>query len=150
MQEAIRLSIDKMEDGLGGPFGAVVVKDGTIVGRGYNQVTSLNDPSAHAEILAIRDACKNLNSYHLKGCELYTSCEPCPMCMGAVYWARLEKVYYGNSNQDAESAGFIDKFILDEFCLPPEKRSIDMQQMMNAEAKEAFNRWNQKQDKKVY
>lgn len=150
MLEAIRLSMEKMKEGLGGPFGAVVVKEGKIVGRGYNQVTSLNDPSAHAEILAIRDACKNLNTYHLKGCELYTSCEPCPMCMGAVYWARLEKVYYGNSNQDAEAAGFIDKFILDEFCLPPEKRSIDMHQLMNTEAKEAFIRWNVKHDKKEY
>lgn len=142
--------MDKMEAGLGGPFGAVVAKDGKIVGKGYNQVTSLNDPSAHAEIIAIRDACKNMNTYHLRGCELYTSCEPCPMCMGAIYWARLDKIYYGNSNQDAEAAGFIDKFILEEFCVPPDKRKISMQQMMQNEAKEAFDRWINKKDKKEY
>jgi len=150
MQEAIRLSMDKMEKGLGGPFGAVVVKEGKIVGKGYNQVTSLNDPSAHAEIIAIRDACKNLNTYQLNNCELYTSCEPCPMCMGAIYWARIEKVFYGNSNSDANEAGFIDKFILDEFCVPPDKRKISMQQMMQHQAKEAFDKWINKIDKKEY
>lgn len=150
MHEAIRLSMNKMEKGLGGPFGAIVVKEGKIVGKGYNQVTSLNDPSAHAEIVAIRDACENLNTYHLENCELYSSCEPCPMCMGAIYWARIEKVFYGNSNHDANKAGFIDKFILDEFCLPPDKRKIAMQQMMQTQAKEAFVKWLEKEDKKEY
>lgn len=150
MDEAIRLSMEKMEKGLGGPFGAVVVKNGEIIGRGFNQVTSLNDPSAHAEIVAIREACKYLNTYHLSGCQLYTSCEPCPMCMGAVYWAKIDKVYFGNSNKDAEAAGFIDKFILDEFCIPPGKRKIEMQQLMRNDAIVAFENWINKEDKKEY
>jgi tRNA(Arg) A34 adenosine deaminase TadA len=150
MREAISLSIDKLNEGLGGPFGAVVVQGDKIIGRGYNQVTALNDPSAHAEIVAIRQACDHLNHYHLEGCHLYTSCEPCPMCMGAIYWAHIEKVYYGNSNEDAAKAGFIDKFILEEFCKTPQNRQIEMNQMLPNEAIKAFNIWNNKKDKKEY
>ena len=150
MGEAIRLSIEKMEEGLGGPFGAVIVKDNQVIASGYNQVTSVNDPTAHAEIMAIREACLKLNTHDLTGCEIYTSCEPCPMCMGAIYWARLDKVYYGNSNKDAEEAGFIDKFILDELNLPPEKRKMPMEQLMRDEAIKSFEKWRSMNNKKEY
>src|SRR6187402_191609 len=114
MLEAIELSFQGQRAGKGGPFGAVVVKDGKIIGRGFNQVTSNNDPTAHAEVVAIRDACKNLNDFQLAGCEIYTSCEPCPMCLGAIYWARPDKVYYANTRQDAADIDFDDSMIYEE------------------------------------
>ena len=114
MREAIRLSIENVESGRGGPFGAVVVKDGVIIARGANEVTSTNDPTAHAEVVAIRNACKALGTYQLEGCEIYTSCEPCPMCLGAIYWARPDKMYYGNTKEDAAAIQFDDHFIYQE------------------------------------
>src|SRR3954468_6759645 len=126
MREAIRLSIDMMRCGEGGPFGAVVVRGEKVVGRGCNQVTSTNDPTAHAEIVAIRDACKRLKTFQLDDCELYTSCEPCPMCLSAIYWARLKKIYFANTRQDAAEIGFDDDFIYQEIPLALEKRKIAM------------------------
>src|ERR1700741_1895821 len=117
MREAIRLSRQKMRANQGGPFGAIIVRGDKIVGRGWNRVTSMNDPTAHAEVTAIRDACKRLKRFHLEGCDIYTSCEPCPMCMGAIYWARLRGVYYANSRQDAARIGFDDEFISTEIAL---------------------------------
>src|SRR4051794_6746976 len=114
MREAIRISLEMMRANQGGPFGAVVVCDGKIIGRGCNQVPSTNDPTAHAEIVAIREACQKLKTFRLNDCELYTSCEPCPMCLAAIYWARLKKVYYGNTRKDAASIGFDDEFLYDE------------------------------------
>src|SRR5476649_1117066 len=124
MREAIRISIQKMRRGFGGPFGAVVVRNGRIVGRGWNQVTSTNDPTAHAEVTAIRDACRRLKTFQLTDCELYTSCEPCPMCLSAMYWARLKRVYYGNTRKDAAAIEFDDDFIYQQVPLPIEKRSL--------------------------
>lgn len=141
MEEAIRLSIDNVEQGRGGPFACVVVKDGRIIGRGVNQVTSTNDPTAHAEVVAIRDACKNLNSFQLDGCEIYTTCEPCPMCLGAIYWARPEKLYYANSKEDAAAIQFDDQFIYEEIAKPIGMRTLFTQQMMRSEALEAFKKW---------
>src|SRR5665213_1222477 len=117
MREAIRLSIDSMRAGNGGPFGVVIVKDGKIIARGFNKVTSTNDPTAHAEVVAIREACKVLNSFQLAGCEIYTSCEPCPMCLGAIYWARPDKMYFANTKSDAAAIGFDDQFIYEEIEL---------------------------------
>ncbi len=150
MNEAIRLSLQKMMEGHGGPFGAVIVKDGEVVGRGFNTVTSTNDPTAHAEINAIKDACRHLDTHQLSGCILYTSCEPCPMCLGAIYWARPDKVYYGNSKEDAASIGFDDQFIYEELELPLTKRSIPMYSLMADEAKIAFTTWQMKDDRKHY
>ena len=124
MQEAIALSKQSLINGTGGPFGCVIVKDNVIVGRGNNQVTATNDPTAHAEIVAIRDACKNLNSFQLEGCEIYTSCEPCPMCLGAIYWARPAVIYYGNTRNDAKEIGFDDSMIYDEVNAPIGERII--------------------------
>ena len=118
MREAIRLSVEKMQAGLGGPFGAVVVRNGEIIARGYNNVLTSNDPTAHAEVDAIRKACAALGTFQLQDCELYTSCEPCPMCLGAIYWARPKVVYYGNTKEDAAAIGFDDQFIYDEINLP--------------------------------
>jgi guanine deaminase len=126
MREAIRLSLEKMEAGEDGPFGAVIVQNGRIVGRGWNRVTSTNDPTAHAEIVAIRDACAYLKTFSLVGCEIYTSCEPCPMCFAAIYWARLERIYYAATCQDAAAAGFDDCQFYREVALPPSSRSIPM------------------------
>src|ERR1700676_1970936 len=124
MREAISISIQKMRRGVGGPFGAVVVRNGKIVGRGWNQVTSSNDPTAHAEVVAIRDACKRLKTFQLDDCELYTSCEPCPMCLSAMYWARLGSVFYGNTRKDAANIAFDDDFIYREVALPIRKRKL--------------------------
>ncbi|MEL7313962.1 MAG: nucleoside deaminase, partial [Cyanobacteria bacterium J06559_3] len=118
MEEAIALSFEAIRSGRGGPYGAVVVKDGEIIGRGMNEVTSTNDPTAHAEMTAIREACKYLDSWNLEGCELYTSCEPCPMCMGAIYWARLDRIYYGNTKEVAARFGFNSQIFYDELALP--------------------------------
>ena len=150
MKEAIRLSVERMRSGLGGPFGAVVVKDGEIIARGFNRVTSSNDPTAHAEVTAIREACKVLNDFQLTGCEIYTSCEPCPMCLGAIYWARPDKVYYANTQADAAKIGFDDAFIYNEIELPPQKRNIPFEQMMRPKALAAFEEWANKKDKIEY
>ncbi len=150
MQEAISLSRKHMELGHGGPFGCVVVKDGVIVGRGWNKVCSTNDPTAHAEVTAIREACQNLNTYQLSGCVIYTSCEPCPMCMGAIYWSRPDRVYYANTKEDAALYGFDDSFIYEELKLPATARRIPLIAMEKASALEVFRLWNQKEDKEIY
>jgi guanine deaminase len=150
MREAIRLSIQMMRRGKGGPFGAVVVRKGKIVGRGSNQVTSVNDPTAHAEIVAIREACKRLKTFQLDDCDLYTSCEPCPMCLSAIYWARLGNVFYGNTRQDAARIDFDDDFIYREVALPIGKRTLKMKQLLHDEALAAFAEWQRKTDKVLY
>ncbi len=150
MREAIRLSIQMMRRGKGGPFGAVVVRGGRIVGRGCNEVTSTNDPTAHAEVVAIRDACRRLETFQLQDCELYTSCEPCPMCLSAIYWARLKKVYYANTRKDAAGIDFDDDFIYTEVARPISKRKLVMKQMMHKEAFAAFLEWKVKADKVRY
>lgn len=150
MLQAIELAKTGMEAGNGGPFGCVIVKDGQVIGKGSNMVTSHTDPTAHAEVIAIRDACKNLNHYQLEGCELYTSCEPCPMCLGAIYWARPSRVYYACTHDQAAEAGFDDSFIYKEVDLKPKDRKIPMTQMMNSESLEVFQLWKEKENKKLY
>ncbi len=150
MCEAIQLSIENVRSGKGGPFAAVIVKDGKIIARGTNIVTSAIDPTAHAEVIAIRAACKKLGKFQLNGCEIYTSCEPCPMCFGAIYWARLERVFYGNTKQDAAEIGFDDSFIYEELPKKIGNRSIPMVQVMHEEALAAFNAWKEKPDKIEY
>ncbi len=150
MLEAIKLSIDNVKSGKGGPFGAVVVKDGKIIATGVNGVTTSNDPTAHAEVVAIRNACKALNSFQLTGCEIYTSCEPCPMCLGAIYWARPDKWYYGNSKTDAAAINFDDSFIYDELVIPHDERKIPAIQLMQEEAQEAFKLWAKSEIKIEY
>lgn len=150
MQEAIALSLKGMTNNEGGPFGAVVVKDGKIVGRGNNRVTSTNDPTAHAEVMAIRDACKNLNSFQLDGCVLYTSCEPCPMCLGAIYWARPDRLVYACTRHDAAAVNFDDAFIYDEIKAPIKKRQIKTEQVSRDEALVVFKKWQEKMDKTAY
>jgi len=150
MREAIRISLEMMRANKGGPFGAVVVRDGKIVGRGWNQVTSTNDPTAHAEVVAIRDACKTLNTFKLDDCELYTSCEPCPMCLAASYWARLKKLYYGNTRKDAAAIGFDDEFLYTQIALPIDQRSLVLEQCCGPEALHAFEEWKNKADKIPY
>jgi guanine deaminase len=150
MRAAIRLSITKMWRGSGGPFGAVVVKGGRIVGRGWNQVTSTNDPTAHAEVVAIRDACRRLRTFHLERCELYTSCEPCPMCLSAIYWSRLRKVFYANTRKDAAKIAFDDEFIYEQVALPIHKRKLVMKELLRNEALVAFKEWSAKSDKIPY
>ena len=150
MREAIRLSIEKMRAGIGGPFGAVVVKDGEIIARGFNKVTSSNDPTAHAEVVAIREACDKLGTFQLDDCEIYTSCEPCPMCLGAIYWARPKKVYYGNTKADAADIDFDDQFIYDELEVSLDQRKLPMIPLLREEALEAFKEWKEKTDKVEY
>jgi guanine deaminase len=150
MARAIQLSIDNVLSGCGGPFGAVIVKDGAIVAEGANQVTSTNDPTAHAEVLAIREACRKLGAFDLEGCEIYTSCEPCPMCLGAIYWARLSRVYFGNDDVDAAKIGFDDSLIYRELAQPHSQRRIPMIQMMRDEALAAFRAWQEKPNKIEY
>lgn len=150
MQEAVNAALTGMNNNDGGPFGCVIVKDGKIIGRGHNKVTSDNDPTAHGEVMAIRDACKNLGTFELQGCELYTSCEPCPMCLGAIYWARLEKVYYGSTQIDAADVGFDDQFIYDEIPLPYKERKIPFIQVARDVAMEPFNKWSEKDDRIEY
>ena len=150
MREAIRLSLSKMRDNHGGPFGAVVVRKGKIVGRGWNRVTSTNDPTAHAEMVAIRDACKRLKTFQLDDCELYTSCEPCPMCLSAIYWARFQRVYYGNTRKDAQRIDFDDDLIYEEVAAPIAKRKIPMRQLLRSEALAAFKEWAGKHDRVRY
>jgi tRNA(Arg) A34 adenosine deaminase TadA len=146
MREAIRISLTKMRGDQGGPFGAVVVRKDSIIGRGWNRVTSTNDPTAHAEVVAIRDACRRLKTFQLDDCELYTSCEPCPMCLSAVYWARLRRVYYGNTRKDAARIAFIYR----EVALPISSRKIPMKQLLREEALAAFVEWKNKADKVPY
>ncbi len=150
MARAIQLAVENVRSGLGGPFGAVVVKGGSIIAEGANQVTATNDPTAHAEVLAIRQACQKLGLFELKACELYTSCEPCPMCLGAIYWARLSRVYYGGFAADASNAGFDDSFIYREIAEAHAQRGIPMIQMMRDEALAAFRAWEEKPNKTPY
>lgn len=150
MREAIRLSRQKMRSGQGGPFGAVVVRRGRIVARGWNQVTSANDPTAHAEVMAIRAACAKLKTFQLADCDLYTSCEPCPMCLSAIYWARLRKVYYANTRKDAARIDFDDDLIYREVAQPVNRRMIPMRQLLRADAAKVFAEWQAKTDKVAY
>lgn len=149
MRRAIELSVENVANG-GGPFGAVIAKDGEIVATGVNRVTANNDPTAHAEVSAIREAATKLGAFDLSGCEIYTSCEPCPMCLGAIYWARLNKVYYGNNKTDAKNIGFDDSFIYDELELPREERKLPSEALLSEEAIKAFRLWDEKSDKIEY
>ena len=149
MREAIRLSEDNVRNG-GGPFGAVIARDGEIVGTGTNRVTPDCDPTAHAEVNAIRDAASRLGTFNLSGCEIYSSCEPCPMCLGAIYWAHLDRLYYGNDKQDAAGIGFDDAFIYRELDLKPEDRSLKSERLLSDEAAAAFREWAAKPDKVEY
>lgn len=150
LREAVRLSIENMQTSAGGPFGTVVVKGDQIVGRGFNRVTSTNDPTAHAEIVAIRDACERLGNFSLAGCRIYCSCEPCPMCLGAIYWARLDRLVYAASRADAAAAGFDDAHIYNEIPLPPDARSLPTMQDLRQEALAAFDVWAEKKDRVEY
>ena len=149
MREVIRLSEDNVRNG-GGPFGAVIARDGEIVGTGTNRVTPDCDPTAHAEVNAIRDAASRLGTFDLSGCEIYSSCEPCPMCLGAIYWAHLDRLYYGNDKQDAAGIGFDDAFIYRELDLKPEDRSLKSERLLSDEAAAAFREWAAKPDKVEY
>ena len=150
MRRAIELAQKGMETGAGGPFGAVIVKDGEIVGEGCNRVTSTNDPTAHAEVVAIRAACQNLNSFQLDGCVLYASCEPCPMCLGAIYWARPAHVFYAATREDAAAIGFDDQFIYEEIEKNFEHRQMKLVNLMRDEGLTVFENWTRKSDKKEY
>ena len=150
MDKAIKKAIEGVLNNEGGPFGCVIIKEGKIIGSGNNRVTSTNDPTAHAEIIAIREACKNLNSFQLEDCILYSSCEPCPMCLGAIYWARPKKVYYACSKADAAKIGFDDAFIYKELNLENNKRSIPFEQIDRKKALNAFKAWEDKEDKIEY
>jgi guanine deaminase len=150
MSRAIQISIENVQSGRGGPFGAVIVKDGQIVAEGVNRVTLTNDPTAHAEVVAIREACAKLGAFLLEDCEIYTSCEPCPMCLGAIYWAHLGRIYFGNSAADAREIGFDDSFIYNEFAKPLSQRSIPMVQMMHDQALAGFRAWQERTDKIPY
>lgn len=149
MRKAIDLSIENVKCG-GGPFGAVITKDGEIISTGVNQVTKNNDPTAHAEVSAIREAARKLGTFDLSGCEIYTSCEPCPMCLGAIYWAHVDKMYYGNSKTDAKNIGFDDSFIYDEIALVPQDRKLESEQILSDEAIVAFQNWTEKEDRIDY
>ena len=149
MSRAIELSIESVHKG-GGPFGSLIVKDGKIISEGFNQVTSTNDPTAHGEIVAIRNSCKILNSFNLKGCDLYTSCEPCPMCLSAIYWSHVDNIFYANTRVDAANIDFDDSLIYSEINKDIDKRKIKMTQMNRHEALEAFKIWQNKEDKIKY
>ena len=150
MRRAIQLAQEGMDTNSGGPFGCVIVKDNEIIAEGFNQVTSTNDATAHAEIIAIRKACQRLNSFHLEDCVLYTSCEPCPMCLGAIYWARLKTVFYACNKLDANKFNFSDQFIYEELDKPLEKREIQFRRLLRKEALPLFDQWKNKEDKKIY
>jgi guanine deaminase len=150
MRKAIALSKEHMELDHGGPFGAVIVKDGVIIAEGWNQVTSKNDPTAHAEVTAIRKACQSLNTFDLSGAEIYTSCEPCPMCLAAIYWARLSKIYFANTRQDAAQIDFDDEFLYNEITAPTANRKIPMQQALRDEALSVFKAWKAKANRVEY
>lgn len=149
MREAIRLSEENVKNG-GGPFGAVIVKDGDIIATGVNNVTRHCDPTSHAEVNAIRNAASKLGTFNLEGCEIYTSCEPCPMCLGAIYWAHLDRMYYGNTKTDAKNIGFDDSFIYEEIDLSPEERRLKSERLLGDEAIRAFKEWDIKEDKIEY
>ena len=150
MRAAIRLSLEKMRCGEGGPFGAIVVRRGKIIGHGWNCVTSANDPTAHAEVTAIRDACRRLKTFRLDDCEIYTSCEPCPMCLAAIYWARVGKIYYAGARRDAAAVGFDDDLIGREMARPVSRRKIPTRQLLRGEALKVFKEWQDKPDKIRY
>jgi guanine deaminase len=150
MREAIKAGLEGMNANHGGPFGCVVVKNGEVIARGYNKVLLLNDPTAHAEVTAIREACSKLNSFQLTDCEIYTTCEPCPMCMGAIYWARPKKVYYANTREDAAAIGFDDSFIYDEIAQPIQMRKLIMECVGRDEALHMFKAWQEKNNKTLY
>lgn len=150
MRRAIELSRQKMNENHGGPFGAVIVRDGKIIGEGWNKVTSGNDPTAHAEVVAIREACKSLGHYKLEGCEIYTSCEPCPMCLAAIYWSRLDRIYYANTRKDAANIGFDDDFLYREMNVPEAARSKPILRILPDEAQSVFADWEKKADKVLY
>jgi tRNA(Arg) A34 adenosine deaminase TadA len=150
MRRALEISLEGMNKNDGGPFGAVIVKGGEIIAEGNNEVTSKNDPTLHAEIVVIRNACKKLNTFDLRGCTIYTSCEPCPMCLGAIYWARLDKIFYANTKEDAAKIGFDDAFIYEELELPKDKRKMIMEQLLQEEAIKVFDEWANKEDKVEY
>ncbi len=150
MREAIRLSLENVNSGNGGPFGAVIVKNGNIIARGVNDVTSTNDPTAHAEVVAIRNACEKLGSFQLNGCEIYCSCEPCPMCLGAIYWARPDKIYYANTKQDASNINFDDQFIYSELDVSIAERKLPTIQLLRNEAQTAFTQWQESTEKVKY
>ena len=150
MRRAIALSRQKMEENCGGPFGAVIVKGNKIIAEGWNQVTSSNDPTAHAEVVAIRNACKAEDKFSLQGCEIYTSCEPCPMCLSAIYWAHLDRIYYANSRKDAATIGFDDDFLYREIGLPERERTKEISRLLSAEAWAVFEDWLKKTDKIQY
>lgn len=150
MEKAIRLAAFGMQSNRGGPFGCVIVKNGEIIAEGTNQVTSAYDPTAHAEMVAIRNACKKLGDFQLTGCDIYTSCEPCPMCLGAIYWSRPERVFYAASRRDAADAGFDDEFIYKELDKQPEDRAIPMKSLLRKEAQKLFEEWKLKEDKIEY
>ena len=150
MNKAVELSLENMRSGKGGPFGAIIVKDGKIIGTGANHVTSENDPTAHAEVVAIRDACKNLGNFQLDDCIIYTSCEPCPMCLGAIYRARPKAIYYANTRQDAAAIGFDDNFIYQELEKKLNERSLPIYELGRKDAIKVFDEWKQKADKIEY
>ncbi|WP_263841434.1 nucleoside deaminase [Salinibacter sp.] len=150
LREAIEMAIQNVTTGQGGPFAALVVRDGEIVGRGTNVVTTLNDPTAHAEVTAIRRACDALDDFELTGCTLYATCEPCPMCLGAAYWARLDRVYYAATQEDAAEAGFDDHHIYEEMAMPPTERQIPMDQALSEEAGRPFEAWLDYEDRVAY
>jgi len=149
MKRAIELSVESIKKG-GGPFGCIIIKNGEIISEGSNKVTLTNDPTAHGEIVAIRNACKKINNFNLSGCELYSTCEPCPMCLSAIYWARIEKIYYANTREDAKKIDFDDSLIYSELQKNINKRKIPMIQMMRNEALKAFELWDKKKDKVKY
>lgn len=150
MQQAIKIAQQGMDNNEGGPFGCVIVRHGEIIAEGNNRVTITNDPTAHAEMVAIRRACKKLGNFQLKGCDIYTSCEPCPMCLGAIYWSRADQLFYAGTREDAAKAGFDDNFIYKEIYLPPKKRSIPTKQVLRDDAKNLFSKWIEKEDKIEY
>ncbi len=150
MRRAIELSRAKMQANEGGPFGAVIVKDGKVIAEGWNCVTSRNDPTAHAEVVAIRAACDALETFELRGCEIYTSCEPCPMCLASIYWARIDRMYYANSRDDAAAIDFDDEWLYREVALDIDKRNLPTERMMAGDAVEVFREWAQKPDKVSY
>jgi tRNA(Arg) A34 adenosine deaminase TadA len=150
MRMAIKLAEDNVKHGKGGPFGAVIVKDGKIIARGANKVVPGNDPTAHAEVSAIRLACRKLKTYNLEGCIIYTSCEPCPMCLGAIYWARINQIYYANTKADAAAIGFDDQFIYEEIDRPMNSRKLPVVQLLHDEALQAFRLWETSDNRTEY
>jgi guanine deaminase len=150
MRRAVRLSAERMREGAGGPFGAVIVKDGKVIAEGWNKVTSSNDPTAHAEVVAIRLACETLGAFSLDGCDIYASCEPCPMCLAAIYWARIGRIFFANTRDEAAAIGFDDEFLYREIPKPIEDRSIPTKHLAIPEAKAVFAEWEKKPDKVEY